>query len=201
MVENTLYMERLNLYSSLLYRVNQHLQGVILCLNTPEERDNIPLHCWKGIAASDFLHFPDMREGNWTARKIGTALRDLGAGPVLKIKNKERKNVRLWSIEKLRKICMDWLDTQGDRQGDIPALLPPPQTLETLSDKDYRDNTITFDAPYNGGYKSNITSNSLVDVISDIFLKLPTDVEVAEESYWKDFGASRLRSCDPLPNT
>ena len=170
----------LNVHSNLLERVSTFIEGLILTLNDTADPERIESYRWRGIEASTVAYFV----GHWfpddppSPRDIGNIFRDLGLGPVQRVRDRDRKNLRLWPIQKLRELCLNWEGTQGDRQGDIPELLPPRHLVNSASDKGFRDKDTSSDVPF---------KSPVIDYLLNIFLSKPEDIQVIEETYWHSF--------------
>lgn len=177
---------KLNLYSDLLSSLYTYVRDFVSVLNHTREPERFPAHRRRGLTASDIAEFVGAMGGHQTTpREVGTALRDLGIGPVERCRDNDRKNLRVWSLPKLIRLCRSWASLQGNIHGDIEDLVLPDVQLKTASDKAYRDTNTTSALPY-------ITTSSdsdYIEVVKDIFLTKPCDVDVIEEEYWSGFSA------------
>ena len=177
--------DKLNLYSGLLSGLYTYVRDFVSVLNHTAEPELFPAHRRRGLTAASIAEDSGYWESKWTPRQVGTALRDLGVGPVERCRDHDRRNLRVWSLPKLILLCRSWSDLQGDTHGTIEDLVLPEVQLKTASDKAYRDKNTTSALPY-------ITTSSdsdYIDIVKDIFLTKPCDVDVIEEEYWSGFSA------------
>ena len=187
-------VQKFSLYSDLLKTVDSYLQGLIGWLNnTEDEIDGFEAYRWRGLTASelsDFSHHPTEEDG-WTPTAVGTALKEMGLGPVIRTKDKDRKNVHVWPFAKLIAACRYHFSDSGDTHGDIPELdmtRAPPSARKVLSDKGFtksgteetvplKDNVIVFPQPY------------IKSVVKGVFIDddIPT-LSMIEAGYWETDG-------------